>query len=146
VGWSGRAPAPAIDRRGKPVEVEHRPTVDDRMADLNQAAQTEQGALINLVPGQQFGVIVKVAQEPAQFPQGFYGAVQSAGDDMAGERAWFKNGQPAYVKLLASVPMVLGPIYTYQVNAIGNFACHWLGSLVESLEPVSHAAPSLLLR
>src|ERR1017187_1160271 len=97
--------------------------MDDRIANLDYAAEADDRPLLHLVSIQPFRVIAKVAQKPAQFPQSFFRAIQSARNDLAGGCARFENRQPEKVKRLARVPAVLELVDPHQVNPIREFAC-----------------------
>ena len=50
---------------GEAVEDHQRDAIENGVADLHDPNQAAQGALVDFVPAQQFGVIEKIPQEPA---------------------------------------------------------------------------------
>ena len=75
------------------------------MTDLDHALQTYELSLIYFVASEKFGVVAKVAQEPVQLSQGFRGAIEPAGKDVAREPAGFQNGQSQGVVGLLGLPL-----------------------------------------
>ena len=45
---------------------------------LTTPSEPDQSFLIDLVAAEQFGVVAEIAQEPAELPQGFRGAIEPA--------------------------------------------------------------------
>src|SRR5664280_2435647 len=80
--------------RGEAVKVHQRDAVDYGVADLHDADQAAQDALVDLVLTQQFGVIEKIPQEPTQLPHRLRGAVETAYDRAPGKWLGFKDRKP----------------------------------------------------
>ncbi len=84
--------------RGKAIEIHQRDAVDDGVADLHDSDQAAQGALVDLVLAQQFGVIEEIPQEPAQLPHCLWGAVEAADDGAPGKQLGFEDGEPKHIE------------------------------------------------
>ena len=65
-----------LRRRSKGFEVLKGSTVQRDVGCPNDSAELEQSLLINLILVEQVGVIAKITQEPIQFPQGSFGAIE----------------------------------------------------------------------
>ena len=90
------------------------------MADLDHAAQTGQGFLVDLLMGDQFGVIEAVAQEPAELPHCFRCAIEATDDGMTGKFLGFEDGEAERVKGLLGVPAKLGAVDANEQDAVGD--------------------------
>src|SRR5208283_555382 len=91
-------------------EIDQRNAVDHRVADLDDSDESAQGALVDLVLAQQFGVIKEIPQEPTHLPHRLRGAVETADDRASGKGLGFEDGEPQHIKALLSPPAVLGAI------------------------------------
>ena len=112
------------------------------MADLHHPAQSRQGFLIDLLVGQQFGVIEEIAQEPAQLPQGFLGAVEATDDGLAGQGAGLENGEAEDLERFMGMPAELGPIDAHEVHAVGDIRAGIASGFGEARELAFHATTS----
>ena len=128
---------------GEAVKVEEGGTVQNRVADLDDAAESNEVLVIDFIPPKYFGVVAEVAEEPGELPQGFRRAIHTAGNSVSRERLWLKDGEAQEVIGFLGVPAILGPVHTHQEQAVGNIARRRLVSLVQALESSPHAAPSL---
>jgi hypothetical protein len=60
--------------------------VQDYMCGLDDAAEVDQGLIVDLILAEQFHVVSEIAQEPIELPKGALSAVEPPG-----ERAVLKN-------------------------------------------------------
>ena len=129
--------------RSEAVEVEQGSAVDGGVADLDHAAESGEGLLVDLVASEQVRVVEEIAQEPAELPQSFRGAIHAPGDDPPSEFARLKDGEPQDVEGLRRMPAVLGAIDANKEHAVGHSISTGLGGLTQALDSTCHAAPSL---
>jgi len=90
------------------------------VADLDDTAESGQSLLIDLFLGQQFRVIEKVPQEPAELPHCFLCAVKTARDGLTGGGTRFKDKESEDIEWLVGVPAELGTIDPDEEYAVGN--------------------------
>ncbi len=90
------------------------------MADLDDAAESGQGLLIDLFVGQEFRIIEKVPQEPTQLPHCFRRAIKAADDRLSGKSSGFNNRKPENVERLGGVPAKLGAVDPGEENTVGD--------------------------
>ena len=64
--------------RSKGFEVLERSTIQRDIGGPDDSAQFQQSLLINLILVEQVGVVAKITQEPIQFPEGSFSAVEPA--------------------------------------------------------------------
>src|ERR1700690_1330791 len=72
------------------------------MADLDDTAESGQSLFIYLLVSQKFGVIEKIAQEPAQLPHGFLRAIKTTHDRLPGQSPRFYDGESENVEGLVA--------------------------------------------
>jgi hypothetical protein len=127
--------------RGKAVQIKQRGAIYDGVADLDDAAQTEQTFLIDFIAADEFGVIAEVAQEPIELPQSFGCAVEATRYGPPGEMLGLDHGHAQKVVRLLLMP-ILSALHANQVEAVGNFGrAGWI-RFMQALDATSHAAPS----
>jgi len=90
------------------------------VADLDDTAESGQSLLVDLFVGQQFRVIEKIPQEPAQLPHRFLRAVETTHDGLTGQGAGLENGESEDVERFMGVPAELGAINPNEEDAVGN--------------------------
>jgi hypothetical protein len=112
------------------------------VADLDHALQTYELPLVDLVATEQFGVIAKVAQEPVQLSQGFRGAIEPAGKDVAREPAGFQNGQSQGVVGLLCLPLKPDSLHPDEKDSVGDLVSRTAIGGVQTGDLSFHAAPS----
>src|ERR1700722_10197588 len=78
----GRLQLGPISGRSEPIQVQERAAVQDRSRGAHDSAESQKGLVVHLVPAQQIRVVAEIPQEPAEFPQGFGGAVEPTGEGM----------------------------------------------------------------
>src|ERR1700733_4691835 len=103
------------------VEVEERAAVQDRSRGPEDSSQAHHGLFVDFVSAHQVGVVAEIAQEPAQFPQGPWGAVEPAGDRMALVLFRFENSEPQNVERSLRMPAIEGSIDANQEDALQDF-------------------------
>ena len=130
--------------RGEAVEIHQRNAVDDDVADLDDSDEAAQGVLVDLVLAQQFGVIEKIPQEPAQLPHCLRRAVETADDRAPGEPLGFKDGKSKHIKALLGLPAMLSMIDPDEKHAVGNLRMRIPCGLGESGNMTFHPATSWL--
>jgi hypothetical protein len=59
--------------------------MEGSVTDLHDPAESGQGLLIDLLTPKQLGIVEEVAEEPAQLPKSFCGAIDAAGNDASGQ-------------------------------------------------------------
>src|SRR5579864_1707348 len=99
---------------------------------------------VELVASEELGVIAEVAQEPAQLPQRFFGAIDPAGKQAADEMLGFEDGKLDGVEGLLGMPAVLRPLDADQIDTIGHLG--GLSGLVQAREAVLQATTSFCPR
>ena len=112
-------------------------------ADLYYAPQVDQGLVLDLVLSEQFRVITKVTQEPAQLPHGSGRAIQATGHEAPGQMFGLQDGEADLVIGLLFVPPILGPIDPDQEDPVWNRVNGRTVRRSERLEVAPHAAPFL---
>ena len=132
--------------RGEAVEVHQRDAVDHGVADLHDPDQAAQGSLVDFVLAQQFGVIEKIPQEPAQLPHRLGGAVETADDRAPGKWLGLENGEPEQIKALLGLPAMLRTIEPDEKYAVGNLGVRITCGIGESGNMTFHPATSWLGR
>ena len=128
--------------RGEAVEVDQRNAVDHGMADLDDAAESGQSLLVDLFVGQQFRVIEKIPQEPAQLPHRLLRAVEPADDGLTGQSAGLDDGESEDVERFVGMPAELGAIDANEEDAVGNFGTRIAGRFGETGNLAFHATTS----
>ena len=93
---------------GVEVEVEH--AFDDRVADFHHTLQSDQRAIVDFTPAEQFGVVAEIAQKPVQLPQRFGCAVKAAGESVALEELRLEHTKYDSLERLLCIPAVLGSL------------------------------------
>ena len=127
---------------GKAVEVDQRNAVDHGVADLDDAAQSGQSLFIDLLVGQQFRVIKKIPQEPAQLPQRFLRAVEPADNGLTGQSAGLDDGESEDVERFVGMPAELGAIDANEEDTVGNFRTRIAGSFGKAGDLAFHETTS----
>src|SRR5271165_6948657 len=112
------------------------------MTYLHHSDQATQGAFVDLVLTQQFGVIEKIPQEPAQLPHRLGGAVKAADDGPARERFGFQDGEPQQIKALLGLPAVLSTVEPDEKYAVRNLGVQITSGIRESVNVTLHPATS----
>src|ERR1700690_2104705 len=97
------------------------------MADLDDAAKSGESLLIDLFVGQQFRVIEKIPQEPAQLPHRFLRAVEPADNGLTGQSAGLEYGESEDVERFVGMPAELGAVDLNQKDAVGNLGTRIAG-------------------
>ena len=132
--------------RGEAVEVEQGSAVYDRVADLDDALKSDQVFLVDLITPERFGVITEVAQEPAEFPQCFRSAIETARNGASGAFLGLNDREAQNVERFLSMPAILGSGHPDQVQTIRDFVGSRPIGLVQTLDAPPHAAPSFAPR
>src|SRR5271169_2532665 len=80
------------------------PAIDDTVGELHHSTKPDQGLIVNLIAAEQLGVVTEVAQEPAELPQRFRGAVEPCGEGAPDPGRGCENGwSPSAVPMGADV-------------------------------------------
>jgi hypothetical protein len=112
------------------------------VADLDDTAEPGQSLLIDLFVGEQFRVIEKVPQKPAQLPHRFLRAIQSAHNGLTRGGTWFKDVESEDVERFVSVPAELGAIDAHEEDLVGNLRTRIARSFGETGDLAFHATTS----
>jgi hypothetical protein len=91
---------------------------------------------------QQFRVIEKIPQEPAQLPHCFLSAVETTHNRLSGQRTGFKDGESKDVERFVGMPAELGTIDANEKDTVGNFWPRITGSFGEARDLAFHATTS----
>src|ERR1017187_8671605 len=91
------------------------------MADDKHPQTDLRRLLTTLFLRQQFWIVKKVPQEPAQLPHRFLSTVETTHDGLTGGGTWFKDREPEDVEGLVRVPAELGAIDAHKEDAGGKF-------------------------
>ena len=130
--------------RGEAIEVEQGTAVHDGATDLDDAAETNQVLVVDLILAQQFGVITEIAQEPVKLPQRFRRAVEASQEGVAGQGFRFKHGELKVVVRPLCVPAIACALD--QEQDIGKNAGRGRIGLVQAFDLAFHAAPAFAPR
>src|SRR6267154_2116496 len=103
---------------GKPPKIEKAAAVQGGVGNPHDSSQAEQSLFIDFVPAHQVGVVAEIAEEPAEFPKCFGGAVETSSERTILMFTWFKDYEPQNVKRPLRMPAVEGPLDTNQENAL----------------------------
>ena len=88
------------------------------MGNPHDSSQAEECLFIDFVSAHQIGVIAKVPQEPAEFPERFGSAVETTVEGTALMFSRFEDGEPQNVERPLRMPAVEDPIDADQENAL----------------------------
>jgi len=102
------------------VEIDERNSVEHGVANLDDTAESGQSLLVDLFMRQEFRIIEKIAEEPAELPHRFLRAVKTTDDGVPGQTMWLNNGESENVEGSCGVPAELGVINPNEVDAVGN--------------------------
>src|ERR1017187_5566111 len=90
----------------KPAEIEKRAAVQGGAGNPHDSSKADERLFVNFVSAHQIGVVAKVPQEPAEFPQSFGSAVEATVEGTALMFSWFENGEPQNVERPLGMPAV----------------------------------------
>src|ERR1700686_1912873 len=102
----------------KATEIEERASVQGGAGNPHDSSKAHQRLFVNFVSAQEIGVVAKVSQEPAEFPECFGSAVEATVEGTALIFSWFKNDEPQNVEWPLGMPAVEDPIDADQENAL----------------------------
>src|SRR5450759_2986600 len=102
---------------GKPAEIEERAAVQGGAGNPHDSPKAHQRLFIDFVTSHQIGVVAKVPQEPAEFPQCFGSAVETTVEGTALMFSWFENGKLQNIERPLRMPAVEDPIDADEKNA-----------------------------
>jgi hypothetical protein len=102
------------------MERRQRDSVNHNIANSNHAAEANQNFVIHFIPADQIGVITKIPQEPVQFPESFWSAVDTSIQGSIGELLGLENCKADHIKRLMCVPLIPGMVYADKIHSIRN--------------------------
>src|SRR5512135_3534026 len=105
-------------RRSKPAEIEKRAAVQGGAGNPHDSAKTDERLFVHFISAHQIGVVAKVPQEPAEFPERFGSAVEATVEGAALVLSWFENDEPQNVERSFGMPAVEDPIDADQENTL----------------------------
>src|SRR4029077_14579805 len=82
----------------------------------HDSSKADEDLFVHFVSTHQIGVVAKVPQEPAEFPECLGSAVQTAVEGTALMFSWFENGEPQNVERPLRMPTVEHPIHADEEN------------------------------
>src|SRR6202140_262013 len=102
----------------KATEIEERASVQGGAGNPHDSSKAHQRLFVNFVSAQEIGVVAKVPQEPAEFPECFGSAVEATVEGTALMFSWFEDGEPQYIDRSLGMPAVEHPVDADQENAL----------------------------
>jgi hypothetical protein len=72
----------------------------------NDTSKVQEGFFINLVPGQQFGVVAKIAKEPRKLPKGAIRAVEAPREGKCFMGGWLQDAEAEGQEGLLRMPAI----------------------------------------
>ena len=90
------------------------------MADLHDAAESGKRLLVDLFASEHVRIVEEIAEEPAELPKSFSGAINPPRNHPPSKLVWFEDGESQDVEGLRRMPAVLGSVDADQENAIGH--------------------------
>src|ERR1700720_351527 len=84
----------------------------------------------------------EIAQEPAQLPHRFLGAIEAADNGLPGQCLGLENREAQYVERLVGVPAELGAIDPDEEDPVWNFRARTAGRVGKTWDLAFHATSS----
>jgi hypothetical protein len=103
--------------RGKSIEINRYRTSDNRVAGLYHSDESRHRSFINLIAAEQFWIVAKISQEPAQLPQSLVRTEDSSRNYSPVPRSRFQNGEAEKIERFLGMPSILRFLDAHQINA-----------------------------
>jgi hypothetical protein len=81
-------------------------SIETGKASSDDTPKIQECLFIDLVPGEKFGVVAKVVEEPTEFPKGTVGAVKASREGKCFMRGWFQDGEAQCEEGLLGMPAI----------------------------------------
>src|SRR4029077_7838557 len=125
------------------LEVQKRSPVESRMGNPQDSAQANQSFFLDLIPPEKIPVIIKVPQEPVEFPESPRGAVEPTGNALSRVLLRLEDGEAQGEEGLLGMPATEGALNANQKKPIQGVV-PVLGLLVEACNVPFHEFTSLV--